>query len=84
MEVQLSGGIDMTTGEEIRLIRKDRGLTAAELGKIVGVDESYVRAYESGRRHPKETALKVIANITFRSIASCIQDRREAPPLFLP
>ena len=71
----------MTTGEEIRLIRKDRGLTTAELGKIVGVNESYIRAYESGRRHPKETALKVIANalsVNIEELKATDLDREKA------
>ena len=37
----------MTIGENIRRIRKERGLTLKQLGDIVGVIESNIRAYES-------------------------------------
>lgn len=51
----------MTVGENIRRIRKERGLTIKQLGDMVGVSESYIRAYESGRRNPKESSLKRLA-----------------------
>ena len=43
----------MTIGENIRRIRKERGLTLKQLGDEVGVSEAYIRAYETGRRNPK-------------------------------
>ena len=52
----------MTVGENIRRIRKARGLTIRELGDLIGVSESYVRAYETGRRNPKESSLQIIAD----------------------
>lgn len=52
----------MTVGENIRRIRKDRGLTLKELGELVGVSEAYIRAYESGRRNPKPSSLEALAN----------------------
>ena len=45
----------MTIGENIRRIRKERGLTLKQLGDAVGVSEAYIRAYESGRRNPKQS-----------------------------
>ena len=51
----------MTVGENIRRIRKQRGLTIKQLGRMVGVNESYIRAYESGRRNPKPSSLETIA-----------------------
>ena len=51
----------MTVGENIRRIRKERGLTIKQLGDMVGVSESYIRAYEYGRRNPKESSLKRLA-----------------------
>ena len=51
----------MTVGENIRRIRKDRGLTLKELGDMVGVSEAYIRAYESGRRNPKQQSLEALA-----------------------
>lgn len=51
----------MTVGENIRRIRKERGLTQKQLGEMVGVSEAYIRAYESGRRNPKQQSLEAIA-----------------------
>ncbi|MCI8753145.1 MAG: helix-turn-helix domain-containing protein [Lachnospiraceae bacterium] len=51
----------MTTGENIRRIRKERGLTQKQLGELVGASEAYIRAYESGRRNPKPSSLEKIA-----------------------
>lgn len=52
----------MTIGENIRRIRKERGLTIKQLAELVGVNESYIRAYESGRRNPKQKSLEALAN----------------------
>lgn len=51
----------MTVGENIRRIRKERGLTLKQLGNMVGVSEAYIRAYESGRRNPKLKSLEALA-----------------------
>ena len=55
------GVIIMTVGENIRRIRQERGLTLKQLGELVGVSESYIRAYESGRRNPKLKSLEALA-----------------------
>ena len=52
----------MTTGENIRRIRKMRGLTQKDLGSMLGVSEAFIRAQESGRRNPKEKSLQAIAD----------------------
>ena len=52
----------MTIGENIRRIRKERGLTQKQLGELVGASEAYIRAYESGRRNPKPSSLEKIAD----------------------
>lgn len=52
----------MTIGENIRRIRKERGLTLKQLGDAVGVSEAYIRAYESGRRNPKQQSLEALAS----------------------
>lgn len=51
----------MTIGENIRRIRKERGLTLRQLGDMLGTTEAYIRAYESGRRNPKPGSLERIA-----------------------
>ena len=55
------GVMIMTIGENIRRIRKERGLTLKQLGDAVGVSEAYIRAYESGRRNPKQQSLEALA-----------------------
>lgn len=52
----------MTIGENIRRIRKERGLTLKQLGDAVGVSEAYIRAYETGRRNPKLKSLEALAD----------------------
>lgn len=51
----------MSTGDNIKKVRKKKGLTLKQLGDLLGVDESYVRAYESGRRIPKQKSLEAFA-----------------------
>ena len=51
----------MTVGENIRRIRKERGMTLKQLGDAVGVSEAYIRAYEAGRRNPKQQSLEALA-----------------------
>ena len=51
----------MTVGENIRRIRKERGLTQRQLGELVGASEAYISAYESGRRNPKPASIEKIA-----------------------
>lgn len=39
---------DSTMGERIRELRKEKGVTQEELGKLIGVQRSAIRKYESG------------------------------------
>jgi transcriptional regulator with XRE-family HTH domain len=52
---------NMTIGENIRRIRNERGMTLKQLGDAIGVSESYIRAYEAGRRNPKQESLEALA-----------------------
>lgn len=54
--------IIMTIGERIRRIRIQRGLTQAELGKLIGISDSAVRRYELNLSVPRIDRLKAIAN----------------------
>lgn len=51
----------MTIGDKIRKYRTLKGLTQKQLGEMVGGSEAYIRAYESGRRNPKQQSLEAIA-----------------------
>lgn len=46
----------------IRAARKANGLTMKNLGKIIGVAESTVSMYETGKREPDNATLIKIAN----------------------
>ena len=52
----------MTVGENIKKIRKEKGLTQKELGKLCGMSEAQIGQYENGLRNPKMETLKKIAN----------------------
>ena len=51
----------MSVGENIRRIRIERGMTLKQLGEAIGVSEAYIRAYEAGRRNPKQESLEALA-----------------------
>lgn len=50
----------MSIPENIKKIRKEKGLTQKELGKLCGMADSAIRRYESGRANPKiKTLIKL-------------------------
>lgn len=50
----------MTVGENIKRIRKEKGLTQKKLGELCGINEVQVRQYELGKANPKiETLMKI-------------------------
>ena len=52
----------MDVGYKLYQLRRERGLTQAELGRRVGVSEAAIRAYETGKRKPKQVHLERIAD----------------------
>lgn len=48
-------------GRRIKTIREARGMTRAELGALVGLDQIRMQQYETGKRKPKIPLLKKIA-----------------------
>ena len=48
-------------GSRIRRIRKEKGLSQAELGEMVGLNADRIQKYENGVRKPKKDMLKRIA-----------------------
>lgn len=52
----------MTTGENIKRIRKEKGLTQKELGELCGINEANIRKYENGKQNPKIETIRRIAN----------------------
>lgn len=66
----------MSLGSRIKQARIDRGLTQAQLGKIVGKAESTVRTWELDRAQPSPDTLSKVAdalNVTFAvlMVGSC-------------
>ena len=51
----------MTTGELIRSVRKERGLTQKALGELLGVTQATVGQYETNPNPPKIETLQKIA-----------------------
>ncbi len=51
----------MTVGENLRRIRKERGLTQKELGELCGIKEANIRKYELGKANPKIETISRIA-----------------------
>ena len=50
----------MTIGENIKRLRKERGLTQKKLGELCGIAEPNIRKYENSKQNPKlETAEKI-------------------------
>ena len=52
---------ELSTGEKIKIIRKAKGLTQKELGKLCGMSESQIGQYESEIRNPKTDSIEKIA-----------------------
>lgn len=51
----------MTVGENIKRIRKEKGLTQKKLGELCNIDEANIRKYENGKQKPKIETLQKIA-----------------------
>ena len=50
----------MKIGENIKKIRKEKGLTQKNLGELCGMNEVQIRQYELGKANPKiETAMRI-------------------------
>ncbi len=52
----------MLIGENIRKIRKEKGLTQKKLGELSGINEVQIRQYEIGKAKPKIQTIEKIAN----------------------
>lgn len=53
--------IKLSIPENIKKIRREKGLTQKELGNLCGMADSAIRRYESGRANPKINTLIKIA-----------------------
>ena len=68
-------------GETIRKLRKERGLTQAELAEVIGVDESYVSKIETGRLTytPSEETLRLMAHALGADVLEVLGLAKKAP-----
>lgn len=63
----------MMIGENIKRIRKEKGLTQIKLAELSGLTISTVRNYEEGNTiHPKIETLTIIANTLETSVDSLV------------
>jgi transcriptional regulator with XRE-family HTH domain len=72
----------VTSGEQLRELRRRAGLTQAEVASRTGVVTSVLSAYERGRREPgADTFLRIAAAVGFeptwvRRLDPAVQGRR--------
>ncbi len=50
-------------GEKLRLLRKKKNLTLAQLGELLGVHNTYISQLEKGRRNPNAEMILKIADV---------------------
>ena len=66
--------------ENMRNVRKAKGLTMKELGDMVGVAEVTISAYENGRREPSLDVLCQIADILDCSLDMLVRGKEKNRP----
>ena len=59
----------MTTGEKIKQLRKERGMTQEELGNLIGVQKAAINKYETG----------VVVNLKQATIAALAEALHVSP-----
>ena len=52
----------MTIGENIKKIRKERGITQKQSGDRCNINEANIRKYENGKQNPKKETIQKIAD----------------------
>lgn len=69
------------SSEEIRKLRKEKGLTLKDLANITGLSESAISKVETGTRKPKKVTLKLIVESLEK--IDCIDKVKENKKVFL-
>ena len=73
----------MDFGERLRHIRKAHRMTTTELAKIVGCSQSYLSAFENGRRVPDLDMAERISQAFKMSLSEFLaDDQSDSPDLF--
>lgn len=62
------------TGDKIRKIRLERGLTQKQLGELCGIADSNIRKYELGTQNPKLQTLRKIAEALNVTLSELVVD----------
>lgn len=60
--ILMKAGGNMNYGENIKKIRKEKGLTQKQLGKKLGISQAAIGQFESNKTNPKMETLRRIAN----------------------
>ena len=71
----------MTVGENIRNIRKEKGLTQKKLAELCGINEVQIRQYELGKANPKIETISKIAdalNVPIGKILIIVNNNKSA------
>jgi transcriptional regulator with XRE-family HTH domain len=58
----VSTNIRVRLGQRVRALREKRGLTQVELCELVGIDRSFLSEIETGKKDPRMTMLKALAD----------------------
>lgn len=64
----------MSVGENIRRLRKERGLTQKRLGELSNINEVQIRQYELGKANPKLITMRKIADALGVYIADLVDN----------
>jgi transcriptional regulator with XRE-family HTH domain len=69
----------MTTGENIKQIRKDKGLQQKQVAVEVGIDQSNYNKIENGKREPSVDLLNKLANLFGVSVDDILNPSKDIP-----
>lgn len=70
----MKAGDNMNYGENIKKIRKHRGLTQKQLGQKLGISQAAIGQFESNKANPKMETLQKIADALNVSVNDLIPD----------
>lgn len=67
--------------EGLKRLRKDRGFTQAELGKLCGVSESIISQYEKGKKNPSHEVVIKLCEVLDCTFSALIGDAPRSRPV---
>ncbi|RVU69825.1 XRE family transcriptional regulator [Lactobacillus xujianguonis] len=66
-----------TLSENLKRIRKEKGLSQTELGKRIEMSPQAIHYYETGKREPNYETLRHLAGVLSVSIADLVMDKAD-------